>query len=81
MPCLDGIFRNRQCFASSATVCKVREEGIYILYTADNHGSGRHGQQDRHGKKEKEEEKSTGKDKKVNNDIVHIEGCKINSNK
>lgn len=44
-----------------AQLCKVREEGIYILYTANNHESGRHGQQDRHGRKRKRKRKAQGK--------------------
>lgn len=58
-----------------AQLCEVREEGIYISFILPIIT--------RVGDREKEEEKSTGErvKKRVNNDIVHIEGCKINSNK
>lgn len=61
-----------------AQLCKVKEEGIYILNTANNYESVGHRQKDRHRKKRRAKEKHMGKDgKRVNNDIGHIRSYKI----
>lgn len=78
MPVLDEIFRNGQFFfASSATVCKVREKSIYkslglpiITRVVDTDS------------KRVMERENARKAKEIESyDRVHLEGCKIKLNK